>query len=84
MAKMHKVTPLNSDIAVPGASEPYYPSFYIREIDLPAIKDKKIDDEFKVILKVKLKAIRKMKADDIEAEASILEIGLKGKDKKES
>lgn len=84
MTKMHKVTPLNSEMSVPGASEPYYPTFDIRESDLPSIKDKKIDDEFKVVLKIKVKAIRKMRAGEINLDASILEIGLMGKERKET
>jgi uncharacterized beta-barrel protein YwiB (DUF1934 family) len=64
----------------PSGGAPIYPNFYIKETDLPTIKDKKIDDEYKVVLKVKQKAIRKMRAGEIEAEVEVVEIGLLNKD----
>lgn len=76
---MHKITPLNSDMTEgPGAVGPIYPMLYIKERDLPGIKKKEIDDEYKIVLKVKQRAVRKLRGGEIEAEVDITEIGLMG------
>jgi len=78
--KLHKITPLNPEVMdSPYSGKPIYPSFDIKETDLPDIKDKKIDDEFEVRIKVKVKGINKGRAGDIRVETEMLEIGLSGK-----
>ncbi len=74
---MYKITPLNPEVMEsPERGKPIYPSFSIKETDLPAIKDKKIDDEFEIRLKVKVNGIHKGRAGDIIAEVDQREIGL--------
>ena len=74
---MHKITPLNPEMLEgPTRGEPIYPSFSIKETDLPEIKDKKIDDEFEVRIRVKVNGIHKGRAGDIVAEVDQREIGL--------
>ena len=73
---MHKIQPINQKDFEIGGGEPIYPSFFIKETDLPDIKDKKLDDEFEIRLKVAVREIRKMRAGDIQVEVETREIGL--------
>ena len=75
--KMHKVTPLNPEVLdFPGRGKPIYPSMEIRQTDLPDIKDKKIGDEFYVKVKVRVSGLRERRAEEIYADADLLEIGI--------
>lgn len=76
--KLHDVTPINTgDMEMPHLDrKPVYPSFSIRELDVPEIKDKKIDDEFEVTIKVRVEGIRKDMAEEIVANVEMLKIGI--------
>ena len=72
---MHKVKPLNPS-NIGEDNKLIYPEIYIKETDLPNVKDWKIDDEYMIKIKVKVKGVRERRATDIEADAEIREIGL--------
>ena len=73
---MHKITPLNPhSIEYPGNEQPIYPEMGIKESDLPAIKDKKIGDEFFVKYKVRVRGTRASRGGEVVADVEQLEIG---------
>ena len=74
--KLNKVASLNEGVEVPGAVEPYYPSFELGELDLPGMKDFKISQEIKLVIKTRIKRMVEGRHGEFRTTFEVMEVGV--------